>query len=86
MKIVAIRDSECGRFRNRLGSLLTDDLPVDKRQEVLKHALQCGACLRELQILNGMRQRMQRAVQSQAVPPKLQRRIRERIRAEVRRD
>jgi anti-sigma factor RsiW len=81
MKVVVIRDSR--RTRHHLGAFLSDDLPADARQKVLKHALLCRACLRELQMLERMRHRMQRAVQGQAVPPELHRRIGERIRSEA---
>jgi hypothetical protein len=85
MKVVPIRNSECGRFQKHVGSLLTDDLPKDKRQKVFKHALRCGACLRELQLLAEVTERIRNAVKSQAVSPELQRKIREWIRAEIRR-
>jgi hypothetical protein len=67
----------------KLASLLTDDLLKKKRQKVLKHALRCTECLRELQLLAEISERISHAVRSQAVPP--ERRIREWIRAEIRR-
>jgi anti-sigma factor (TIGR02949 family) len=85
MKVVPIRNTECGRFRKHLGSLLTDDLPKDRRQKVLRHALRCTECLSELQLLAEVSERIRHAVKSQAVPPGLERRIREWIRAEIRR-
>jgi hypothetical protein len=64
MKLVPIRNSECGRFRKHLGSLLTDDLPKDRRQKVLRHALRCMECLSELQLLAEVSERIRHAVKS----------------------
>lgn len=50
MKVISICEGACGRVRSHLDSFRVDELPTETMRVVLRHLLQCQACLRQLQI------------------------------------
>ncbi len=83
MKVIKVHKSACAIIQNRLDSFLSNELLPHRRAMLLKHLLQCQLCSRELQLRQRAMKRVRGAVQSQAVPPELERRVRERIRADA---
>lgn len=69
----------CDKARKYLDSYISNELLVETNHEVLKHLEGCPACSAELEVRTKMRARLKAAVNSQAVPPDLQVRIRRQL-------
>lgn len=80
MKIVHFGESACEKTRRYLDSYISNELLVETNHEVLHHLEGCPDCAAELDNRSRLRARLKSAVESQAVPPDLQVRIRARIR------
>ena len=85
MNIVHFGEGACEKTRSYLDSYISNELLVETNHEVLRHLENCPSCSAELEARTRLRSRVKAAVQSQAVPPDLQVRVRGRIRARSRR-
>jgi len=82
MKIVSFGDGACEKTRRYLDSYISNELLVETNHEVLRHVETCASCAAELEARTRVRRRLKSAVESQAVPPDLPVRVRERIRSQ----
>jgi anti-sigma factor RsiW len=81
MNHVPFGESACERTRKYLDSYISNELLVETNHDVLSHLENCSACSAELNARVQLRLRLKSAVKSQGVPPELEARIREQIRA-----
>lgn len=80
MKPVTLGNPDCRKTLIRLDAYLSNELSVETTTEVVKHlerCRDCGAAFRIRQLIKG---RLQAAVASDPVPPKLRKRVNRTIR------
>jgi anti-sigma factor RsiW len=63
-----------------MDAYISSELLVETSHDVLRHLETCPACAAELEARTRLRSRLKSAVQSQAAPPELAARVRERLR------
>jgi len=80
MNRVQFGEGACEKIRKYLDSYVSNELLVETNHEVLRHLEGCPACSAELEARARLRASLKSAVKSQAVPPELQARVREKIR------
>ena len=71
----------CEKTLRYLDAYINNELTVETNHDVLRHLEGCPACSAELDVRSQLRARLKTAVKAQSVPPELQVRIREQIRA-----
>jgi len=81
MNRVQFGEGACEKTRKYLDSYISNELLIETNHEVLRHVERCSACAGELETRTQLRTRLKAAVNAQSVPPELQARIREKIRA-----
>ncbi|MGH9762488.1 MAG: anti-sigma factor family protein [Blastocatellia bacterium] len=80
MKIIEFEQKDCARIRPYLDSYVNNELLVETNHEVLKHLGSCDTCSQVLRTKVRVKDLLRGAVQRQAVPAELQKRIQTRIR------
>ena len=76
------REDSCEKIRGHLDSYVSKELLTETSHDVLRHLEKCPACSSELEARTRLRTQLKAAVERQSVPPELQVRVRERIRAQ----
>ena len=71
----------CEKTLRYLDAYISNELTVETNHDVVRHLEACPACSAELDTRTRLRSRLKVAVKAQSVPPELQVRIREQIRA-----
>jgi hypothetical protein len=79
MKVISIREGACSNVMNRLDSFWIRELPIETMRVVLRHLLNCEACLRVLQIREGARKQLRLGARREVVPVELEPKLREQI-------
>jgi anti-sigma factor (TIGR02949 family) len=81
MNRVPFGEGGCEKARRYLDSYISNELLVETNHEMLRHLDGCPACTAEADARTRLRARLKTAVEAQSVPPELQARVRESIRA-----
>ena len=81
MNRIQFGEGGCEKTRKYLDAYISNELTVETNYEVLRHIESCPACAAEIDTRARLRSRLKAAVNAQSVPPELQVRIREQIRA-----
>ena len=85
MTVVSFDVAACARIRRRLDAYLSDELALDAAAEVERHLAGCERCSAEFAAMEDSRNRLRRAVRSEAVPADLRDAVRGRLERDGRR-
>ena len=79
MNRIQFGEGACEKTRKYIDSYVSNELLVETNHDVLRHLETCPSCSVEVEARTLLRNRLRTAVKSQAVPPELQVRIREKL-------